>query len=1233
MRGLNNKIKRTKLYKYVHRERFDIFCCQEMYISPEQCNIWRNEWGGKAYFAPGASNARGVGILISNKCHNPILEVKYDPAGRFVIVKMQLEEDINTCICNIYAPNTDTPLFFLNLIDTIDKLSCENVIIVGDYNLVWNMEIDSYNRNTNNDKSLKVLKEFCEDSNFVDPWRVLHGQTRRYTCYKKNPIKEARLDYFLINQGLMNMVSSADILYSTFSDHNTVKLVIDATKVKRGPGLWRLNTQLLENEEIVATAKNICKMVSNEKHLSCDERWEWLKIKLAEHFQDAGIHRASRKKLNLVKYEKILNELEKEKSNSLDANKIQTSVLEITQKINELEEESAKSTIFRSCARWYREGERSTKYFFSLEKRNYNAKLMNKIFNIEGSLITENADILREQKAFYSNLYCKDDSVKFDIVNTTNKRLSEQQKSMLENRVTKTECHKALLEMADDKAPGTDGLPAEVYKVLWVELSDLLLDVYEYNLETGSLNSSARRGVISLLPKGTKDPRYIKNWRPLTLLNLDYKILAKTLANRMKLVLDTIISEQQTGFMQNRQITENIRKTMDIITYANAKRQRILIISLDFEKCFDRIAYSAIYGSLKYFNFGPLYIKYVSLFFNKFEVCTQNNGYQSEWFTKGRSVNQGCGISPYLFLLCGEVMAHKLLYHPDIKGITLYDVKLLLSQFADDTIIYIYYDEKTVNTVFDTLAWLESHTGLKISYDKTTIYRVGSLKDTDAHCYSNRQLNWSDGDISLLGIQIHNGTPSNRQNYNETITKLKNIANNWSYRKLSLYGKVLLINSLMGSLFVYKMMVMANLNNDQVKKINSILNDFLWNNSRPKIALRTLQNDKRQGGLRLVNFPAKQQSLKLKWIHTLSRTHTFDYAYSFLIPLLGKDIWKVNLSFKDVKNIITLDSFWREVLIEWSRLNYKEIYQGSEVLDQYIWYNSNICIENKPFLFEKWYQAGVKYLKDVIKTDGTFYDHQYLVSKFGSDIKPMQYNQLKSAKPNLYLHLARAEPMIDDSELSYEKVLSMKKPASEIYTFIISKDSRNYMEKSFQWYSKHIEQEIEYTMYMSHFRKLYKITNISGYRDFQYRYLMGRIYSNATLYKWGTVNSENCEFCQEKQSFKHLFWDCKVVRTLWLYLKELMPSDRWSFTNVSNGVVFVPCSDARNLLILHTKRYVFRHKCAGTLPTPLHLKNELIELEKIEYFNAVKQGNQKKYDEKWQAALAQLSFLPKRNQN
>ena len=148
--------------------------------------------------------------------------------------------------------------------------------------------------------------------------------------------------------------------------------------------------------------------------------------------------------------------------------------------------------------------------------------------------------------------------------------------------------------MEPEKTPGTDGLPAEFYKVFWRDISSTLIDALNYAYETGQLSITQRRGVIKLIPKKDAEPYLIKNWRPLTLLNCDYKIAAKAIAGRLKIFLPNLINSDQTGFIKSRFIGENIRRLQSIIWYAKEKKLPGLRLFLDFEKAFDTIEWTFI---------------------------------------------------------------------------------------------------------------------------------------------------------------------------------------------------------------------------------------------------------------------------------------------------------------------------------------------------------------------------------------------------------------------------------------------------------------------------------------------------------------------------------------------------------------------------------------------------------------------------------------------------------------
>ena len=472
--------------------------------------------------------------------------------------------------------------------------------------------------------------------------------------------------------------------------------------------------------------------------------------------------------------------------------------------------------------------------------------------------------------------------------------------------ITIDEIREAAFSLKRNKVGGCDGWSLEFYLHFFDEIKDSLWVMYKEVLDKKVLGCSTRSGIISLLPKKGKDSCFLKNLHPLTLLTIEYKILAKVLVTRLKAVLPDLISVDQTGFMEGCYIQSNIRKTIDIVSHIYQSGKRAVIISIDFKKCFDRIEHRSIYEAMEYFGFGNNFIGWSSIFFNQFRICAQNAGFTSDFFAKGRGVNQGCPISPFYHNLCTETMSHLIKNNKKIKGIKLNDgmkgeTKMIISQFADDAALFLHFSEECINAVIDTLMYVESCTGLKVSYDKTCVYRVGSLKHSNVTIYTRKPLHWSDGDIELLGVSIKNAPYQDCTGYNATIVKMNNVMNLWQNRSLTVVGKILLINSLMFSLFVYKMTMLPPISQEQINKINTIIKNFLWGKRKSKIPTEVLCNGKNKGGLKLSDFQKRQQVLYISWIPKLQKDDTFNYTYDWIELRLREKIWECNIAYKDVK--------------------------------------------------------------------------------------------------------------------------------------------------------------------------------------------------------------------------------------------------------------------------------------------------------------------------------------------
>ena len=332
--------------------------------------------------------------------------------------------------------------------------------------------------------------------------------------------------------------------------------------------------------------------------------WEMIKLKVREKSLSYAKHRKKQTKQHEMELEQSTVKLE-EKLDNGNLTESQTSHLEDEIDKQKLEyekiiEHRTKGAILRSKAKWYNEGEKNTKYLLSLEKRHFKQSTISHIKVSDNAFINSDGDILCECTSFYKNLYESkvtvtnflDRSAFFDGENDT--ALKDYERYACEGKLNEKEALDALKTMEPEKTPGTDGLPAEFYKVFWRDRPSTLFDALNYAYETRQLSITQRRGVIKLIPRKDAEPYFIKNWRPLTLLNCDYKIAAKAIAGRLKIFLPNPINSDQTGFIKGRFIGKNIRLLQSIICYAKEKNMPGLPLFLDFQKAFDTIEWPFI---------------------------------------------------------------------------------------------------------------------------------------------------------------------------------------------------------------------------------------------------------------------------------------------------------------------------------------------------------------------------------------------------------------------------------------------------------------------------------------------------------------------------------------------------------------------------------------------------------------------------------------------------------------
>ena len=445
--------------------------------------------------------------------------------------------------------------------------------------------------------------------------------------------------------------------------------------------------------------------------------------------------------------------------------------------------------------------------------------------------------------------------------------LNEQEQKYCEGLLTASECLESLKSMESNKSPGSDGLPAEFYKVFWNDINPYLLNALNSAYTKGLLSITQRRGLITLIPKKNKPTNLLKNWRPITLLNCDYKIATKSIASRIRKVLPKIINNDQTGFLKGRFIGENIRLIDSIINDTNTEKIPGLLLFVDFEKAFDSIEWSFIEKTLKYYNFGTSLVTWVKVFYTDISSCVLNNGWSSDFFNLSRGVRQGCPLSPYLFILCAEILGNAVRKDNEVHGIKIFDTECKLSQYADDTTMILDGSKSSFLRSLYLLDSFASISGLKVNYEKTEALWIGASKSSNLTFPSSKPITWANEKVFALRVWFSTLEDKSALNSNfiEKIEKIRSILDNRSARRLTLLGKIAIIKTLAVSQIVY---ILSSLPTppDVLKTINSILYDFLWDGKGDKIKRTTMINSYAEGGLKMLDIQSFNESLKMKWI-------------------------------------------------------------------------------------------------------------------------------------------------------------------------------------------------------------------------------------------------------------------------------------------------------------------------------------------------------------------------------
>ena len=278
---------------------------------------------------------------------------------------------------------------------------------------------------------------------------------------------------------------------------------------------------------------------------------------------------------------------------------------------------------------------------------------------------------MRVSTEFYRKLYTTEkvkENVQDKLLRNIKTKLSKEKQSELDKPVTEVEIEKAIRCLQVGKSPGLDGFPVEIYQEYWHKIKDFFVPFVNEVREKG-LSNRKNVSVIKLAYKKTGEIYLLTNYRPISLINADVKIITKVLSERLKYVLPSIIHSTQTA-VYGRKIDQNIHLVRDLIEISNRENDTTAFLFLDQEKAFDRVNHEFLFKTMKAFGLGETFIHWVKTIYSNASSILNINGYFSETIPLQRGVRQGCPLSALLYVLVIEVLAIQFRLNPNIVGFT-----------------------------------------------------------------------------------------------------------------------------------------------------------------------------------------------------------------------------------------------------------------------------------------------------------------------------------------------------------------------------------------------------------------------------------------------------------------------------------------------------------------------------------------------------------------------------------
>ncbi|KAA3485169.1 reverse transcriptase [Gossypium australe] len=616
-----------------------------------------------------------------------------------------------------------------------------------------------------------------------------------------------RLDRGLANEKWLNLFPLGNIHHLSYSTSDHCPLLINSDKVSRGSGDRNFHFEVwwTMEDSFESTLKEI---------------WDFPTESIMGKLKK--VHIGLLKWANTIKGKKgeIRQQLTKELECLMKEERVDETLAKIIDTKIHLNMEIEKEEVYweqRARVNWLKFGDRNTTYFHNCATTRRRANIISKLSLDDGREIHDTPGIHEEAKLYFENLFNTNGIANpKEILEGIDASISTEMNDALLTPFSEDEVFKALKEMGPTKAPGPDGFLTIFFQKYWYIVGSEVLDFCLGVLNEGKAVDSANVTNIVLIPK-VQNPTSMVNFRPISLCSVLYKLIAKTIANRMQNVMDSCIDQVQSAFVLGRLISDNILLTYEILHTFKQKRigkKGYMAVKLDMSKAYDRVEWNFIKEVMNKMGFARKWIDLIMKCITSVSYTVLINGSKGRTFNPHRGLRQGDPLSPFLFLICSEGLSALMRTAKKnglIRGARASRREPVISHllFTDDCMMFGEATEKGAQVY-------ERCSGQRVNFGKSAIfYSTNTTEESKVAVGRVMGVRSLSSPEKYLGLPNMVGRPK------------KEAFQNLSSRLLSQGGKEVFIKSVLQAIPTYAMSYFL-FPRVLCEKIESVLARFWW---------------------------------------------------------------------------------------------------------------------------------------------------------------------------------------------------------------------------------------------------------------------------------------------------------------------------------------------------------------------------------------------------------------------